>query len=153
MPNRPNLVQQIKKSKEMEGIIQDERNVVQGGDAAAGSVLCWHPYFPVLAVATNAAIVEYDAVSGCRRNMVDCDGAPVKLQYSFDGSYIVLLTRVRSFLVIILFTLLMLCRLIGAHGYCASINVSTHSLFMFWICRKETYLHGRRKHGKKRHCS
>lgn len=76
---------------------------MQGGDAAAGSVLCWHPYFPVLAVATNAAIVEYDAVSGCRRNMVDCDGIPVKLQYSFDGSYIVLLTKVCG--AIILFTL------------------------------------------------
>lgn len=50
----------------------------------------------VLAVATNAAVVEYDAASGCRRAMVDCDGSPVKLMYTQDGSYLILLTRERN---------------------------------------------------------
>lgn len=68
---------------------------IQGGDSGAGTVLCWHPYLDILAVATNTAIVEYDAVSGCRMNMVDCDGSPVKLRYTLDGQYLVLLTRVR----------------------------------------------------------
>ena len=68
----------------------------QGGDANLGSVLCWHPRLNVLAVATNAAVVEYDAVSGCRRAMVDCDGSPVKLMYTPDGQYLILLTRERN---------------------------------------------------------
>lgn len=67
---------------------------IQGGDVEAGSVLCWHPTLQVLAVATNAAVVEYDALSGCRRTMVDCDGSPVKLKYTADGEYLILLTRV-----------------------------------------------------------
>lgn len=68
--------------------------LIQGGDVEAGSVLCWHPTLQVLAVATNAAVVEYDALSGCRRNMVDCDGSPVKLRYTANGEYLILLTRV-----------------------------------------------------------
>ena len=59
-------------------------------------MLAWHPTLNVLAVATNAAVVEYDAVSGCRRAMVDCDGSPVKLMYSPDGAYLILLTRERN---------------------------------------------------------
>jgi len=102
---------------------------VQGGDAAAGSVLCWHPYFPVLAVATNAAIVEYDAVSGCRRNMVDCDGIPVKLQYSFDGSYIVLLTRVGCHSLGCFFVhYIALSLLLPVHA-----SVSTHMFMWFYF--------------------
>lgn len=66
----------------------------------AGSVLTWHPELPVLAVATNVSIVEYDAISGSRRNMVDCQGSPVKLQYSASGEYIVLLTRVCMCLIV-----------------------------------------------------
>lgn len=68
----------------------------QGGDMKIGSVLAWHPVLNVLAVATNAAVVEYDAVSGCRRSMVDCDGSPVKLMYTPDGKYLILLTRERN---------------------------------------------------------
>lgn len=50
----------------------------------------------MLAVATNSAVVEYDTVSGCRRAMVDCDGSPVKLMYTSDGEYLILLTRERN---------------------------------------------------------
>ena len=35
---------------------------IQGGDSGAGVVLCWHPYLDILAVATNTAVVEYDAI-------------------------------------------------------------------------------------------
>ena len=59
-------------------------------------MLAWHPTLNVLAVATNAAVVEYDAASGCRRAMVDCDGSPVKLMYTPDGGYLILLTRERN---------------------------------------------------------
>ena len=76
---------------------------IQGGDSGAGTVLCWHPFLDILAVATNTAVVEYDAISGCRMNMVDCDGSPVKLRYSLDGNYLVLLTRVCCIVVLWLF--------------------------------------------------
>lgn len=68
--------------------------MTQGGHSGAGTVLCWHPFLDILAVATNSAVVEYDAISGCRMNMVDCDGSPVKLRYTLDGNYLILLTRV-----------------------------------------------------------
>ena len=56
--------------------------------------VCWHPKFPILAVATDAAVVEYDAISGCRRNFVESSGSPIKLRYTQDGSHIILLTKV-----------------------------------------------------------
>jgi hypothetical protein len=107
---------------------------MQGGAAGAGSVLCWHPHLPILAVATNAALVEYDAVSGCRRNMVDCDGSPVKLQYTLDGEYLVLLTRVRC---------------VHRWGLCVCNGLYDDALRQIF-CRKEIFMHGQQGRGRKR---
>jgi len=59
-------------------------------------VICWHPKYPILAVATTSAVAEYDAISGCRRNSVESSGSPVKLRYTSDGANIILLTKERN---------------------------------------------------------
>jgi hypothetical protein len=41
-------------------------------------------------------VVEYDAVSGCRRNFVESTGSPVKLRYTPNGDHLVLLTKERN---------------------------------------------------------
>lgn len=69
---------------------------LQGGDLTAGVVMCWHPVHPILAVATTTAVVEYDALSGCRRNYVESSGSPAQLHYTPDGSHILLLTKERN---------------------------------------------------------
>jgi len=69
---------------------------IQGGDLAAGAVITWHPKYPILAVATSTAVVEYDAVSGCRRNYVESTGSPVKLRYAPNGDHLLLLTKERN---------------------------------------------------------
>ncbi len=49
-----------------------------------------------MAVATSTAVVEYDAVSGCRRNFLESAGSPVKLRYTPNGDHLVLLTKERN---------------------------------------------------------
>lgn len=112
---------------------------MQGGDSSAGSILTWHPTLEILAVATNVSVVEYDAVSGCRRNMVDCEGSPVKLQYSARGEYLVLLTKV-----------LWYCACEGCH---AARECEMRGLRFVWTCRKEIFLRGRRQRGRNRRFS
>lgn len=63
---------------------------------AAGLVATWHPKYPILAVATSTAVVEYDALSGCRRNFVESTGSPVKLRYTPNGDHLLLLTKERN---------------------------------------------------------
>ena len=65
---------------------------------------CWHPTLPVLAVATDEAVVEYDAPSGCRRFHLESSGSPAQLQYSSDGNHLILLTKVRLVLYTINYT-------------------------------------------------
>jgi hypothetical protein len=58
----------------------------------------------VLAVATDEAVVEYDAPSGCRRFHLESSGSPAQLQYSPDGNHLILLTKVRFVLYTINYT-------------------------------------------------
>lgn len=43
---------------------------------------------------TPTALVEYDAVSGTRRNLVELSGTPLRCAYTPSGAAVVLLTKV-----------------------------------------------------------
>ena len=67
----------------------------QGAPVNAAALLAWHPSRQRLLTATTAAVVEYDAVSGARRNLVEVVGTPLRLAYTPSGGAVVLLTKVR----------------------------------------------------------
>lgn len=60
----------------------------------AAGLLAWHPTRQRLLVASPVAAVEYDAVSGARRNLVEVAGTPLHVTYTPSGSAIILLTKV-----------------------------------------------------------
>jgi hypothetical protein len=66
----------------------------QGVTLKAASLLAWHPTRQCLLTASTAAVVEYDAVSGARRNLVEGTGTPLHVTYTPNGSGVVLLTKV-----------------------------------------------------------
>jgi hypothetical protein len=88
----------------------------QGGSMSAGLLISWHPKKPILAIATTSAVVEYDAVSGCRRNVVEVIGTPMKLKYTQDGNSLILLTRVRHNLLLIVFFYSLFWRALSSVG-------------------------------------
>jgi hypothetical protein len=59
------------------------------------SLLAWHPTRQRLLTASTAAVVEYDAVSGSRRSLVEVTGTPLGLAYTPSGAAVILLTKVR----------------------------------------------------------
>lgn len=59
------------------------------------ALLAWHPNRQRLLAATGVAVVEYDAVSGARRNLVEAPGTPLRVAYTPSGSGVVLLTKAR----------------------------------------------------------
>lgn len=67
----------------------------QGVAFKAPPLLAWHPAADRLLTASTAALVEYDAVSGARRNLVEPGGLPLRVRYTPSGGAVVLLTRVR----------------------------------------------------------
>jgi hypothetical protein len=58
------------------------------------TLLAWHPTRQRLLTASTAAVVEYDAVSGSRRNLVEVVGTPLGLAYTPSGGVVILLTKV-----------------------------------------------------------
>lgn len=68
---------------------------LQGIDSRPDAPLCWHPRDPVLAVAVGEAVVEYDALSGCRRHLAEAPGVILELRYSHDANSLVALTQER----------------------------------------------------------
>ncbi|PSC69692.1 Transducin WD40 repeat-like superfamily [Micractinium conductrix] len=62
----------------------------------APPLLAWHPAADRLLTASTAALVEYDAVSGARRNLVEPGGLPLRVRYTPSGGAVVLLTRERA---------------------------------------------------------
>lgn len=68
----------------------------QGVAAKGALLLAWHPTRQRLLAASTAAAVEYDAVSGARRNLVEVTGTPLRVCYTPNGGAVVLLTKVRA---------------------------------------------------------
>lgn len=66
----------------------------QTGSRAA-PLLAWHPTKQRLLAASGGAVVEYDAISGARRSLVEAAGTPLRLMYTPGGASVVMLTRVR----------------------------------------------------------
>lgn len=58
------------------------------------SLLAWHPTRQRLLTASTAAVVEYDAVSGSRRNLVELSGTPLAVTYTPSGNAVILLSKV-----------------------------------------------------------
>ena len=69
---------------------------LQGTGVKSTALLAWHPTKQRLVAATTAAVVEYDAVSGTRRNLAEVTGTPLRLAYTPSGGAVVLLTKERS---------------------------------------------------------
>ena len=67
----------------------------QGVAVKGASLLAWHPTRQRLLTASTAAVVEYDAVSGSRRNLVEVTGTQLGLAYTPSGAAVILLTKVR----------------------------------------------------------
>lgn len=67
---------------------------LQGVPSRGVRLLAWHPTRQRLLTASTAAVVEYDTVSGARRNLVEVTGTPLRLSYTPSGSAVVLLTKV-----------------------------------------------------------
>ena len=76
--------------------ITDARHegLLQGVPVKGASLLAWHPTRQRLVAASPAVAVEYDAVSGARRHLVEVTGAPLRLTYTPSGAAVVLLTKV-----------------------------------------------------------
>ncbi len=68
--------------------------VVQAEAAKAAPLLAWHPAKQRLVAVTPTALVEYDAVSGTRRNLAEVSGTPLRCAYTPSGAAVVLLTKV-----------------------------------------------------------
>lgn len=60
----------------------------------AAPLLAWHPTKQRLLAASGGAVVEYDAISGARRSLVEAAGSPLRLVYTPGGASVVMLTRV-----------------------------------------------------------
>lgn len=71
-------------------------SIAQGVAAKSALLLAWHPTRQRLLTASTAAAVEYDAVSGARRNLVEVTGTPLRVCYTSSGGAVVLLTKVRA---------------------------------------------------------
>lgn len=69
---------------------------MQGVTLRAANLLAWHPTRQRLLTASTAAMVEYDAVSGARRSLVEVAGTPLRVCYTPNGAAVVLLTKVQA---------------------------------------------------------
>jgi hypothetical protein len=67
---------------------------LQGVAIKAANLLAWHPTRQRLLTASTAAVVEYDTVSGARRNLVETGVTPLRVLYTPNGGAVVMLTKV-----------------------------------------------------------